>query len=287
MQSSLSPVQSPMPSRTANAAGEPSVQVLQSARISVSLVGSKLVMMGLIFRPLIPPLLLIWLTKSSMALLCSPNSASSANPSLPASELSDTSGKTTLILCALTPRDEVLAEINGEGPVLAFDVDTAVVDEDVEEALAPQAAVPRTTAPTTRVRITVERGRRALSSRDRISLPIGFQQFSPLTCIAPSSVPTPCRYTHSAPPHTCPPHSKGLWPAKLGRQGHPSPPGQLSPHTVVNAFSNPWNQRLHPFDARRPEYVPLPRGEVRVLGRVVQGPRPRKRPRTVLVEHGT
>src|SRR6202050_2680701 len=153
MQSSLSPVQSPMPSRTANAAGEPSVQVLQSARISVSLVGSKLVMMGLIFRPLIPPLLLIWLTKSSMALVCSPYSASSANPSCPASELSDTSGKTTLMLCAVTPRYEVLAELTAEGSAVTFPGEPAVVDENVEEALAPQEAVPTTIAPTTMARI--------------------------------------------------------------------------------------------------------------------------------------
>ena len=62
MQSWSSPVQSPIPSSTAKAAGEPSVQVLHSARIWVSLVGSKVVMMGLILRPLIPPESLTCLT---------------------------------------------------------------------------------------------------------------------------------------------------------------------------------------------------------------------------------
>src|SRR5580658_6934768 len=109
MQSSLSPVQSPRPSNTAKTAGDPSVHFLHRARIDASLVGSKLTMIGLIFRPLIPPVSLICLTKSVMAFFCSPNSASSANPTCPANELSDTTGKTTLILDLLTPRDEVLA----------------------------------------------------------------------------------------------------------------------------------------------------------------------------------
>ncbi len=61
-QSSLSPVQSPMPSITAKAAGDPSVQVLHSARMSVSLVGSNVAMIGLILRPLMPPESLIRFT---------------------------------------------------------------------------------------------------------------------------------------------------------------------------------------------------------------------------------
>jgi len=97
------------------------------------------------------------------------------------------------MLCAVTPRDEVLAELTGEGPAVAFPVDAGLVDEDVEEALAPQAAVPTTTAPTTMVRIPLERGRRTVRSSDRIIPPIGFQRLSPLICIAPSSVPIPCR----------------------------------------------------------------------------------------------
>ena len=51
-----------------------------------------------------------------MALVCSPNSASEANPSLPASELRDTTGKTTLMRGLVTPRDEVLAVLTGLGP---------------------------------------------------------------------------------------------------------------------------------------------------------------------------
>src|ERR1022692_1345785 len=48
-----------------------------------------------------------------------------------------------------------------------------------------------------------------------------------------------------------------------------------------------FDQRLHALDAWRPEDVPLLRGEVRIRGRIVKGPRPRERPRTVLVEHRT
>ena len=108
MQSWLSPVQAPSPSKTEKAAGGPSVHVLHSARIPVSLVGSYPVMMALILRPLIPPARLICLTNSWMALVCSPYSASSANPSRPASELSATTGKTTLMALPETPRAEVL-----------------------------------------------------------------------------------------------------------------------------------------------------------------------------------
>ena len=61
-QSSLSPVQVPIPSTTAKAAGLPWVHCLHSERISVSLLGSKLTMIGLIFRPWMPPLALIWFT---------------------------------------------------------------------------------------------------------------------------------------------------------------------------------------------------------------------------------
>ncbi len=166
MQSWSSPVQSPSPSSTAKAAGEPSVQVLHSDRISVSLVGSKLTMMGLIFRPLIPPLSLICLTKRSMALVCSPNSTSAANPSLPASELRATTGKTTLMVCLVTPRDEVLAELTGLGPAgpPLPPVGCTWVAPGAEEAdgdVATHTVVPTMTAPTsTTVRIWVERGRR-------------------------------------------------------------------------------------------------------------------------------
>src|SRR5713226_5955719 len=49
------PVQAPMPSTTANAAGLPSVQSLHSDRMLDALLGSKLAMMALILRPLMPP----------------------------------------------------------------------------------------------------------------------------------------------------------------------------------------------------------------------------------------
>src|SRR5580658_10395755 len=118
MQSSSSPVQSPRPSNTAKAAGDPSVHSLHNARIDASLVGSKLTMIGSILRPSIPPESLICLTKSVMAFVCSPNSASSANPTCPANELSDTTGKTTLMLDRVTPLDEVLAVVIELGPLV-------------------------------------------------------------------------------------------------------------------------------------------------------------------------
>src|SRR5271165_2087686 len=145
--SSLSPVQSPRPSRTAKAAGDPSVHVLHNARISVSLVGSKSTMMALIFRPLIPPVSLTCLTKSSIAFVCSPNSASAANPSRPASELRDTVGKTTLMLSPVTPRLDVLAVLTEEGEPAGCAVDPEFA-VGVEEADAPQAVVPTITEPT-------------------------------------------------------------------------------------------------------------------------------------------
>ncbi len=162
--SSLSPDQSPTPSSTAKAAGEPSVQVLHRARMADSLVGSKLAMMGLIFRPLMPPALLIWLTKSWMALVCSPYSASLANPILPASEVSATTGSTRLMVCWVTPREDVLAWPTGVGPEPVEPDDPspdAAAVGVLEGAAATQATAPTTMAPTmASVRSWVERGRR-------------------------------------------------------------------------------------------------------------------------------
>ncbi len=100
--------------------------------MSASLVGSKLVMIGLMVRPLMPPLSLICFTKSWMASVCSPNSTSEANPSLPASELRDTTGNTTLMLFALTPLDEVLAWLTGTAdPLLPCPAGLAGADDRV------------------------------------------------------------------------------------------------------------------------------------------------------------
>ena len=107
----------PDPVEHGEGAGDPSVQSLHSARMAASLVGSKLTMIGLIFRPWIPPASLISLTKSLMALVCSLYSTSPAKPSWPARELRDTTGNTTLMLSLVTPRDEVLAWLGGVGPV--------------------------------------------------------------------------------------------------------------------------------------------------------------------------
>jgi hypothetical protein len=90
----------------------------------------------------------------------------------------------------VTPRDEVLAVLTELGPLV--EVPTAVVDV-LDGDGEPQAAVPTMTAPTTKVRIPIERGHRTVPFRDRISLPVGFRRFSPLICIAPSSAPVPCR----------------------------------------------------------------------------------------------
>ncbi len=132
--------------------------------MAVSLVGSKLVMMGLILRPLIPPDLLIWRTNSRMALVCSPNSASWANPSLPASELRDTTGNTTLMACSVTPRDDVLALPTEVGPEPEPPEDWSVdapAPGVLDGAVATHTPVPtRTAATMARVRIWVERGRR-------------------------------------------------------------------------------------------------------------------------------
>src|SRR5580658_8504531 len=113
-QSWLSPNQEPMPSRTAKVAGLPWVHCLQSDCMLASLVGSNCTMIGLIVRPLIPPALLILSTKRWIAGICSLYSLSSAKPSFPARLLMATTGKTTLMLVALTPRLLVLAWLGGE-----------------------------------------------------------------------------------------------------------------------------------------------------------------------------
>src|SRR6202035_1587672 len=114
-QSWSAPVQAPSPSSTAKAAGLPWVQSLQSERMDCSSVGSNMEMMALILRPLIPPVVLMLLTKRLMALTCSPYSASSAKPNRPCNEFRLTTGKTTLMLVLVTPRVLVLAWLTGVG----------------------------------------------------------------------------------------------------------------------------------------------------------------------------
>src|SRR5512135_468959 len=72
-------------------------------------------MIALIFRPLMPPLSLISLTNSLIAFVCSVNSTSPANPSCDDSACRFTTGNTTLMDLAVTPRVLVLAWPTG-GP---------------------------------------------------------------------------------------------------------------------------------------------------------------------------
>src|ERR1039458_5783494 len=102
-QSSLSPVHEPIPSSTAKTGGEPSVHCLHRARMADSLVGSKVTMMGLIVRPLIPPASLMSLTKVWMAAFCTPNSVSPAKPKFDARLVRFDTGKATVIELAVTP----------------------------------------------------------------------------------------------------------------------------------------------------------------------------------------
>src|ERR1700691_2826655 len=75
-------------------------------------------MIGLILRPLMPPLLLIWFTYRWIAGICWLYSLSWAKPSFPARLLMATIGKTTLMLVAVTPRVLVLAWETGVAVVL-------------------------------------------------------------------------------------------------------------------------------------------------------------------------
>jgi hypothetical protein len=60
------------------------------------------------------------------------------------------------MLCWVTPRDEVLAELTGLGPPAAGPVDGTVVEADGDDV--PHAAAPTTTAATTaNARIGMER----------------------------------------------------------------------------------------------------------------------------------
>ena len=74
-----------------------------------------------------------------MALVCSPYSASWANPSWPASELRETTGKATLMVEPVTPRDEVLASFTGTGeaPATTGGMPTSVVPSRAATATAP------------------------------------------------------------------------------------------------------------------------------------------------------
>ena len=90
-----------------------------------------------------------------MALVCSPNSGSSAKPSWPASELRDTTGNTTLMVLPTIPRVDVLALLTGDGwavPELPVDPVGAAVVDDADGVEVPQAATHTRSAPITIVK---------------------------------------------------------------------------------------------------------------------------------------
>src|SRR6202034_3800940 len=118
MQSWLPPSHVPSPSTTAKTGGLPLGHCLHSACCSFGFVGSKLSIIGLILRPLMPPASLIWFTKRWIAFVCSPYSASDSISNSPSMLLNEISGKTTLMVVAETPRELVLAWVTGVGALV-------------------------------------------------------------------------------------------------------------------------------------------------------------------------
>src|ERR1700722_3926985 len=162
MHSWLSPVHVPTPSSTAKAGELPSVQSLHSDRISASLVGSKFTMSGTILRPWMPPASLISLTKSLMPLFCSLYSISPANPKIAARLDRLETGKTTLMVVAVTPALLVLARTGVAAPSVV--VGLACLVEPVPTANT--MATTTTTATTTETICTLP-GRRRNRRHDR------------------------------------------------------------------------------------------------------------------------
>src|SRR6202044_2142293 len=119
MQSWLTPSHVPSPSTTAKTGGLPWVHRLHSACCSFGFVGSKLSIIGLILRPLMPPASLIWFTKRWMAFVCSPYSASDSISNSPSMLVNEMIGNTTLMASDETPRVLVLAWVTGVGPLVA------------------------------------------------------------------------------------------------------------------------------------------------------------------------
>src|SRR5271155_4348807 len=85
--------------------------------MSDSLVGSKLEMIALILRPLIPPLALISFTYSLIAFACSVNSKSPENPIWLDSAWWSATGNTTLMVLPEMPLVLVLAWSTGVTPL--------------------------------------------------------------------------------------------------------------------------------------------------------------------------
>src|SRR3984885_850029 len=189
-QSWLSPSQVPTPSITAKTAGLPGVHCLHSDCMLASLVGSNWTMIGLILRPLMPPALLIWFTKRWIAGICSLYSLSSAKPSFPARLLMATTGKTTLMLVAVTPRGLVLAWETGVAAVLDGPNSAAPALPDPPGvpagARTSQAMSPTTMAMMmSAVRTCVARGRRRMRRQER---PNGARGWKPAPLCAGTSM---------------------------------------------------------------------------------------------------
>ena len=146
-QSWLTPSKVPSPSRTANTGGLPCVHCLHSDRCSSGFVGSKPTIIGLIFRPLMPPASLIWSTKRWMALVCSPYSASDSISNWPSMLLNEMTGKTTLMLSGRdAPRAGAGLGDGGRGAGGAGrsgQTQSHRAHQDGDGAAAPRAAAPR------------------------------------------------------------------------------------------------------------------------------------------------
>ncbi len=150
MHSSLSPVHDPSPSTTANTAGFPFVHCRQSARISASLVGSKVTMMAWILRPLMPPWALAAFTNTLMAFFCSPNSMSPAKPKFEARLVRLEMGKTTLMVLLVTPLLDVLALLRAAIPAVRADDVAAEPGDDADVTATATAATVTAAAMRTR-----------------------------------------------------------------------------------------------------------------------------------------
>ncbi len=241
----LSPIHVPMPSTTAKTAGLPSVHWRHRAWVAASLVGSNWVMIGLMVRPLMPPAWLICFTKSLIDVICSLYSLSCEKPSRPARLLMATTGKTTLMLDAVTPRLLVLAELGGEAPVDLDDAASAAPADPAppglpEGAKATQATRPTTTATTMRtVRTCTAAGRRRKRRQDRPSGARGFR--ARRRVVLPLRVPMLILLRRGR-PHRAPPGDRrrrgrsDRMPSRPRRshQGRrPAPSGQRGPPRAV------------------------------------------------------
>src|ERR1019366_10321730 len=150
-----------------------------------------------------------------MASACCPYSTSWAKPNLPARELRATTGKTTLMAVADTPREDVLARSTGTGPApgpapaepFGLPAPVALGGEALVGAEATHTEVPIRTAPTiTTVRIWVPRGRRRKCPHDPATAAAGFHRDTRLTRLPRRSANRGgATRRRRCPPRCCPP----------------------------------------------------------------------------------